>query len=140
MTTRTASCACGTLRVITEGEPYAVVICHCTACQRRSGSPFGVGAYFKGDQVSVEGEAREWTRQGSSGGSLTNHFCPTCGSNLFWTSGLHPDGMGIGVGSFAQPDFPPPIRSVWEDHRHHWIEPPVENRFVGPSKGPRVVR
>lgn len=140
MTTRVASCSCGSLSVSTEGEPYAVSMCHCTACQRRSGSPFGVGAYFKADQVRIEGEHREWTRTGTSGALLTNHFCPTCGSTVFWTAGLHPDGFGIGVGSFAQPDFPPPIRSVWEAHRHDWVVPPVDDRFVGASSGLRVTR
>lgn len=136
--TRTASCSCGQLTVTVEGEPYAVSMCHCTACQRRSGSPFGVGAYYKADQVKVTGDHREWSRRGTSGGLLTNHFCPTCGSNIFWTTEYHPDGMGIAVGAFADPDFPGPIRSVWEAHRHTWVAPPTNDRFVGPSNGPRV--
>lgn len=140
MTARNASCSCGSLRVETEGEPYAVSMCHCTACQRRTGSPFGVGAYFKQSQVRIEGEHRQWSRRGTSGGLLTNHFCPTCGSTLFWTTDYHPGGMGIGVGSFADPHFPAPIRSVWEAHRHDWVEPPVDDRFVEASSGARVAR
>lgn len=140
MTARTAQCACGSLRVIAEGDPYAVSMCHCTACQRRSGSPFGVGAYFKMTQVCIDGEQRQWSRLGTSGSRLTNHFCPTCGSAVFWTTDYHPDGLGIGVGNFADPAFPPPIRSVWEAHRHPWVQPPVDDRFVEASSGPRVAR
>lgn len=140
MTVRTASCGCGALRVVAEGEPYGVSMCHCAACQRRSGSPFGVGAYFRNAQVRIEGEHRQWSRLGTSGATLVNHFCPTCGSTLFWTAGLHPDAVGIGVGSFADPAFPPPLRSVWETHRHRWVEPPVDDRFIEASIGPRVAR
>jgi hypothetical protein len=137
--TRIATCSCGTLRVATEGEPYAVSMCHCTACQRRTGAPFGVGAYFKAAQVQIDGEYRSWSRQGSSG-LLTNHFCPTCGSNVFWTTEHHPDGVGIAVGSFADASFPKPVRSVWEAHRHDWVEPPAVDRFVEASSGLRVTR
>ena len=138
--TRTATCSCGALRAVTEGEPYVVSMCHCTACQRRTGAPFGVGAYFKSAQVKVEGDHRSWSRQGSSGGTLTNHFCPTCGSNVFWTTDAHADGVGIAVGSFADTSFPGPIRSVWEAHRHDWVEPPTVDRFVEASSGQRVTR
>jgi hypothetical protein len=136
--TRTAACSCGALTVATEGEPYVVSMCHCTACQRRTGAPFGVGAYFKLAQVRIDGEHHRWSRRGASGGALTNHFCPTCGSNTFWTTDGHPDGIGIGVGSFANAHFPPPVRSVWEAHRHDWVEPPAVDRFVGASSGQRV--
>jgi hypothetical protein len=135
---RVASCSCGALRVATAGEPYVVSMCHCTACQRRTGAPFGVGAYFKSDQVTIEGERRDWSRRGTSGGLLTNYFCPTCGTNVYWTTEYHADGVGVAVGAFADPSFPGPVRSVWEAHRYEWVEPPVENRFIGPSDGPRV--
>lgn len=138
--TRTSTCSCGALRAVTEGEPYAVSMCHCTACQRRTGAPFGVGAYFKAAQVQVDGEHRTWSRQGSSGGTLTNHFCPTCGSNVFWTTDSHADAIGIAVGSFADANFPGPVRSVWEAHRHEWIVPPAVDRFVEASSGRRVNR
>lgn len=138
MTTRIASCSCGQLQVTATGEPYGVSMCHCTACQRRTGSPFGVGAYFKLAQLAVDGEFRNWERRGTSGGRLTNHFCGTCGSTVFWTTDFHPDGAGIGTGSFADPQFGTPLRSVWEAHRHDWVEPPAVDRFVEASSGPRV--
>ena len=45
--THLATCGCGALRVTTAGDPDLVVACSCIACQRRTGSPFGVGAYFR---------------------------------------------------------------------------------------------
>lgn len=46
MTTRTASCSCGQLQIEVQGEPVRVSVCHCLACQRRTGSLFGEQARF----------------------------------------------------------------------------------------------
>ena len=95
-----AQCACGQLVVILpEDVTPAVVACHCTACQRRSGSPFGVGAYYPRALLSFSGDSRAWTRQADSGGAFTTHFCPVCGSSLYWTTEKHPDAVGIAVGA-----------------------------------------
>ncbi|WP_273243145.1 GFA family protein [Hyphomonas atlantica corrig.] len=117
-----AQCACGQLVVIlTVDVTPAVVACHCTACQRRSGSPFGVGAYYPRALLSFSGDSRAWTRQADSGGAFTTHFCPVCGSSVYWTTEKHPDAVGIAVGAIADPHFPAPVRSVWEETRHDWV-------------------
>ena len=54
---RTAYCSCGALRLDVSGEPDAVVACHCGECQRRTGSVFDVGAYYKKEHVHVIGFA-----------------------------------------------------------------------------------
>jgi len=119
---REARCACGALRITTEGEPAAVVACHCLACQRRSGSVLGVGAYWPEAQVRIEGEARRFERPTALGNVFESHFCPTCGSTVYWRSARNPGTVGIGVGFFADPAFPAPVRSVWEQSRHPWVE------------------
>ena len=45
--TKTAHCCCGALRVEASADPDTVSVCHCGECQRRTGSVFGVGAFFK---------------------------------------------------------------------------------------------
>src|SRR4051812_47766412 len=55
MPTREAACHCGQLRLEVSGEPFAVSICNCLACQRRTGSAFGMQAGFRTDQVQVVG-------------------------------------------------------------------------------------
>ena len=57
MNNRRASCSCGKLSVSTLGEPIRVSICHCLACQKRTGSVFGAQARFPADAVTVEGLA-----------------------------------------------------------------------------------
>ena len=118
---RSARCCCGSLRVETSGEPAAVVACHCGECQRRTGSPFGVGAYFEKEQVRTEGPSTVYIRDAPDGRKLKNHFCPTCGTNLFWELDLRPNHVGVAVGGFVDATFPAPSRSVWEENRHGWI-------------------
>jgi hypothetical protein len=81
--TRNAHCSCGALRVEVSGEPDAVVACHCGECQRRTGSVFGVGAYFKKDHVRSEGPYKTYIRDGQDGRKVRNHFCRTCGTTVF---------------------------------------------------------
>jgi hypothetical protein len=120
MTGRTASCSCGQLRLTCEGEPVRVSICHCLECQKRTGSVFGAQARFPRDRVTAEGRTTQWARRGDSGGSATFHFCPACGSTVWWEAAALPDFVSVAVGAFADPNFPPPHVSVYEERRHPW--------------------
>ena len=46
------------------------------------------------------------------------HFCPNCGSSVYWSADIRPDQYGIAVGAFADPNFPLPAFSVWEESKH----------------------
>jgi hypothetical protein len=85
-----------------------------------------VGAYFKQDQVRVEGRSTQYIRVGASGGKLRFHFCPTCGSTMFFEADVRPGVVGVPVGAFADPQFPKPSFSVWEENMHHWLVMPGE--------------
>ena len=122
--THRAACGCGQLRVTTTGDPDIVIACSCFACQRRTGSPFGVGAYFKKAAVATEGEARVYTRVADSGLNVSIRFCPECGTSLYWTADLRPDHYGVAVGGFAEPGFAQPARAVWTESKHPWVKFP----------------
>ena len=76
---RIARCYCGSLRAEATGEP-AIALCHCTACQRRTGSAFGVVAFFPKEQVRIEGPSKVYVRGSGSGRKVEFHFCPDCGA------------------------------------------------------------
>jgi hypothetical protein len=127
---RTATCSCGALRVEVESEPLGVVACHCLACQRRTGSAFGVGAYYAEAEVRIAGESKTFVRPTDAGHEFTTHFCPACGTSLYWRSGKNPGLLGVAVGAFADPSFPAPARSVWECSEHPWTHlSAVEQHF-----------
>lgn len=123
---RDAACSCGQLQVTVEGEPVRVSVCHCLACQRRTGSAYGFQARFPREQVQMTGEAREYTRISDAGEARTFSFCPECGATVFYVVASAPDIIAVPVGAFADPTFPPPAFSVWESRRHGWVEMPAE--------------
>jgi hypothetical protein len=126
MTTREAACSCGQLRLTVEGEPLSVSICHCLACQRRTGSAFGMQAGFTSEQVSVAGRYTDFSRISDESDRKEHvfHFCPDCGSTVFYTEPDEADRVVAMVGAFADPTFPPPRESGYDSRRHHWVALP----------------
>ncbi len=123
MTNRTAICACGQLEVRCTGEPVRLSVCHCLDCQRRTGSVFGTQARYPRAHVSVDkGATKAFTRTADSGNTVTMHFCPDCGSTVYWELSGFPDVIAIAVGAFADPSFPAPKVSVYERNRHPWLD------------------
>jgi hypothetical protein len=98
-----------------------VVACHCLDCQRRTGAPFGVGAFYPADAVVIAGTAKEFARPAASGGTVRRYFCPVCGSTVYWTADNLPSMIGVAVGALADPQSPPPIKSVFEQSKHDWV-------------------
>jgi hypothetical protein len=125
-----ATCQCGQLKVTVPGPSPAVVACHCIACQRRTGSPFGVAAYYPHDQLTVEGKASRFDRPTALDGIFENYFCPDCGANVYFRGGKNPGVTGIAIGAFVDAHDMVPVRSVWEQSRHAWVTiPTAEQHF-----------
>jgi hypothetical protein len=135
MTTREAACHCGQLRLAVEGEPFAVSICNCLACQRRTGSAFGMQAGYKKGQVHVSGRFNDYSRISDEADEKEHvfHFCPDCGSSVFYSEPTEPDLVVVSVGAFADPSFPPPTESGYDSRRHPWIGLPYSIRRNAPE-------
>ena len=118
---RQASCQCGQLRATCTGEPIRVSVCHCLHCQQRSGSAFAAQARFEEKDVAIIGNVTDWTRVGDSGSAMTQSFCPTCGSSVYYQNENLPGQIAIPLGAFADPNFPSPHFSVYEERRHPWV-------------------
>jgi hypothetical protein len=99
-------------------------MCHCLACQKRTGSVFGVQARFHEGEVRVEGRATEWSRTGDEGHAITFSFCPTCGATVFYRADFMRGAIAVAVGAFADPGFPPPRVEVYDHRRHPWAVMP----------------
>jgi hypothetical protein len=117
---RVAACSCGQLRAVCIGEPVRISVCHCLACQRRSGSAFAAQARWPDDRIEVRGEFRERTRVGDAGARGVFRFCPTCGSTVTYVINAMPGVTAVALGAFADPAFPRPRFSVYENRKHAW--------------------
>jgi hypothetical protein len=123
MTDHHASCSCGQLRLVAHGDPIRVSMCHCLACQRRTGSTYGAQARFSTADVEITGTSTEYVRVGDKGNAIRFHFCPHCGATVYYWFG---DGSfrAVPVGAFADPRFPPPQFSFYEERMHDWVGVP----------------
>jgi hypothetical protein len=138
MQKRIATCRCGQLRAICEGEPVRISVCHCLECQKRSGGPFAAQARWPEAQVAVEGRAKAWERVADSGRRVSYRFCPDCGSTVAYCNEGWPGLIAVPVGAFADPRFPAPKFSVYEQRKHAWVA--LLGDDVEHSSTPSVVR
>jgi hypothetical protein len=127
MPKREAACSCGQLRVQVEGDPVRVSVCHCLACQRRTGSAYGFQARWPVASAQITGKSCEY-RRGSDDLDEERrfYFCPECGATVYYFS--DPEFIAIPVGVLADPDFPAPTVSVWESRKHSWVTMPESVR------------
>jgi hypothetical protein len=109
-----ANRACENSRPIAavDGEPDFVSICH-HFCQRRTGVPLTCNAYFPKSNIRLEGEHKIYSREAAERRKMHTYFCPTCGSTVGWSLDLRPNRFGVAVGCFNDPNFPPPVQSIW---------------------------
>ncbi len=118
---RTARCGCGQLTATALGEPVQVYACACSKCQQASGSAFTYSAVFPEPAVTTTGPHRTWRYRADSGRWIEAEFCPTCGVTVFSRAQAFPGLVGIAVGCFADPGFPPPQRVYWTSRQHRWL-------------------
>jgi len=123
VTTRIATCRCGQLQASTSGEPVRLSVCHCLNCKKRSGSAFAVQARWPAEQVQIEGSSKTFVIVADSGNNCTFHFCPECGSDVYYVINGKFEGLvAIPLGAFDDPFFGSPEYSVWEQRKHPWLE------------------
>jgi len=127
VTTRAASCRCGQLTATATGEPVRLSVCHCLNCKKRSGSAFAVQARWPSAQVAIDGESKSFVKVADSGNRATFHFCPECGSDVYYEidgkfDDKFNDLIAVPLGAFDDPFFLTPAFSVWENRKHEWVE------------------
>ncbi|WP_462114508.1 GFA family protein [Lysobacter xanthus] len=123
---RHARCSCGQLGLACRGEPLPrVSICHCHACQRRTGAPFGWQVRFPDAAVTATGEAARYRQAGDSGRSADFRFCARCGSTVWWTMERDPGLVVVAAGAFAGTDLPAPNVEVYMARQHAWTVMPA---------------
>jgi len=111
---RTGGCACGQLRIRTQGEPLRVGLCHCMTCRKISGSAFNAFAIFPVDCVTIEGEVHSWAASHEG----ERCFCPRCGSQVFDRSDTE---IEVKLGAFDDPDQFTPTYEAWVGRRESWL-------------------
>jgi len=126
MQDRKGGCLCGAVRYILKGEPRAVVICHCTHCQRQSGSLFSFNLVVREADYAQSGETTVYADQGDSGQPVYRHFCGRCGSPILATIAAAPGKVVLKGGTLDHLDRMEglqPQTEIYTDHAVKWLAP-----------------
>ena len=106
--TQTAACSCGAVSITLAGAPVFSAVCCCRDCQQRSGSAFGLSAYFGADQVVDHGgDTVTYRRVSDKHRWLDFRFCPVCGTTVWWQAEFLPDKVGVAAALLGLPEFKP---------------------------------
>ena len=118
------ACHCGTITVEGEIDPERVSICHCTDCQARTGSAFGVSVPVPGNTFKITGQPTAYLKTtAESGKPRLQAFCPRCGSSIYSTTpgeGQQASYM-VRVGILRERDQLIPKRQNWFRSAMPWV-------------------
>jgi len=93
------SCMCGAVRYAAEAEPIFTGVCHCTNCQKHTGSAFSCTVAVPKPTLSITGQTREFRHEGDSGKEVITTFCPVCATRLTSEATVMPGVVMIEVGT-----------------------------------------
>ena len=117
-------CQCGAVRYEIGSDPVMVYACHCTICQRQSGSAFGMAVVFDGGTLTMKGDAPgHFIRQGH-GRRCRCYFCPQCGSRIYhqwFTAEGDVPFVNIKPGTLDDTRWLKPGCHVWTQHAQPWM-------------------
>ena len=106
-----AGCLCGDVRLVAEGLPYRVGLCHCLDCRKHTGALFHGSAIFSAGAVRITGATASYGDR---------HFCPRCGSSVFAVSG---DEVEVSLGALDTANQLRPTYELWTVRREEWLPP-----------------
>lgn len=120
---REGGCQCGRVRYQVSGEPLAVSVCHCTECQRQSGSAFGMSWIVRQSEFQLlKGSLKTFTRSSDSGRPVACAFCPECGTRIYHVPRYVDGVFNVKPGTFDDPSSVQPTREVWTARRQPWVQ------------------
>ena len=118
----TGRCLCGGVTYSVDAEPVVQAACHCTDCQRQSGSPFSVIVGVPRGAFHVEGSTlSSFTTIGEDhGGETQRNFCSRCGAPVFSDAAVAPELVFIKAGSLDDSSWLQPAIEVWTSSAQPW--------------------
>lgn len=122
MTERSSGrCHCGAATFVFDAAPVATFYCHCTDCQRTTGSPFSVELMVADRGFEIAGELATYTVTGDSGGAVHRRSCARCGSGLFLACDSDPGFVFIKAGALDDQSVVRPEMHIFVSAKQPWM-------------------
>ena len=113
-------CLCGKVRYAGEAEPIFVGVCHCTNCQKSSGTAFNAVIAVPKPTVSLTGTVSTYEGRGDTGNAVYKLFCPECGSPVAEEAAIMADVVMIPIGTLDDPSAAKPAMQIYCDSAQPW--------------------
>ena len=115
---KTGSCLCGDVSFTYKSEPGMFLMCHCTDCQKSTGSPVASIIIIPEDDFSVNGSTSSYECEAK----VTRSFCKICGSQIYSRIESAPGVVAIKTGVLdEQPNIKPNL-VCWTKSKPNWFE------------------
>jgi hypothetical protein len=124
-------CLCGRVRYGAHAEPVFVGVCHCTDCQRFTGSAFATVVALPAAALKITGTLKTFTKSGDTGKSMHRRFCPECGSCIMDEADGLPGIVMLNAGSLDDPSWVKPQSEVYCDSAQPWVRLGGEHQRFG---------
>ncbi len=132
----TGGCQCGGIRYEVTGAAGQVVVCHCTACQRQSGSAFGMTLVVAEENFRLtRGTLKTYASKSDAGRDKLGAFCPDCGARIYHKLEWRPGSVSVKPGTLDDTSMLKPDLHIWTASKQPWVTIPdgVETHEKHPS-------
>jgi hypothetical protein len=123
MSKYSGGCLCGGVRYECSSEPAMTAVCHCTHCQKTSGSAFSVVLGVPADSVQITKSSTlaAYKDTGTSGQPVLRKFCSTCGSPVISDAAAFPRILFIKAGTLDEVSTIKPGLHIWTGSAQSWV-------------------
>jgi hypothetical protein len=112
-------CQCGHVRYQVVEKPFGLAVCHCTECQRQSGSAFGMSLGARnGALVLRSGTLKKFEVKCDSGRTKSCFFCPECGTRIYHQT---ENGISVKAGTLDDTSWLKPDAHYWTKRKQWWV-------------------
>ena len=123
----TGQCLCGAVQYKVNEGPLVVYACHCTDCQKRSGSAFGLSMWVHRNAIEVtKGEATLQTLKHSDGRPRFVRICAECGTRLWSEPAKRQELAVIRPGTLNDTSSLRPAAHIWTRSAQPWVVIPED--------------
>lgn len=123
MSKQTGRCLCGATHYEISEEPIITAACHCTHCQKATGSAYSLNICVPESGFSIKGNTlRSYVDKGDSGLALKRFFCHQCGSPLYTQADAMPGIMIVKAGTLDDTSEFKPAANIWCDSKMEWLK------------------
>jgi hypothetical protein len=129
-------CSCGKVRYTAEAEPIFAGVCHCTACQKTTGTSFSAVVAIPAPALTLTGDVKVYDSKGDTGKGTHSTFCPNCGSPVIGTADIMQGVVMIRAGTLDDQSAVQPTMEIYCDSKMPWVSLGGELKSFAKMPGP----